>query len=63
MSAPLTQIGQDFFKLTPEQIRRVRKACAVAFPGRPDMVKAMLARPRDAMRLVDDVTRETGGAK
>lgn len=45
----------DIFKLTTQQKRLVKEACKIAFPNRPDMVTAMYARPKDAMRLVREV--------
>jgi len=53
---------RDIFKLSQKERRAVRKACKIAFPDRPDMVTAMYARPKDAMRLVREVLLKRGAA-
>jgi len=55
-------MNKDIFKLSPKEKRAVRQACKIAFPNRPDMVTAMYARPKDAMRLVREVLLKGGAA-
>jgi len=58
----ITSMNKDIFKLSPKEKRAVRQACKIAFPNRPDMVTAMYARPKDAMRLVREVFPQGGAA-
>ena len=55
-------MSKDIFKLSPKEKRAVRQACKIAFPDRPDMIVAMYARPKDAMRLVREVFPKGGSA-
>ena len=55
-------MSNDIFKLSKKEKRAVRQACKIAFPNRPDMVTAMYARPKDAMRLVREVFPKGGAA-
>tara|TARA_R110002050_G_C8529262_1_gene478449 strand:- start:308 stop:475 length:168 start_codon:yes stop_codon:yes gene_type:complete len=48
--------GTDFFKLTNEQARKLRKACKIAGLS----FTAMAARPVDALKLIGEVQNRKG---
>jgi len=52
----MIKLGNDYFKLTKLEARKLRKACKIA---KLDFV-AMAARPKDALKLIQDVQTKEG---
>ena len=52
----MIKIGKDYFKLTKEQARKLRKACKIAGLS----FIAIAARPVDALKLIEEVQNRKG---
>jgi hypothetical protein len=52
----MIKIGKDYFKLTNNQAKQLHKACKIA---KLDFI-AMASRPKDALKLIQDVQNREG---